>query len=218
MPRDLDLVWDTATGEFTFGREVGNYVKRGETLTVSLTIKSDGVDSTSIPANAICTLKPVNDYDPTHALATWTGFVQVGSTNVFAASATINAAYVTTLLGLVQDSKNCIMDISGDGVNESDTLAVVLKNNVTRDNDVPPSPSGAREFYAGQVNGYADGTWATGLATTGFVTGMLYKFVDEDGALRQFFFKVSASATVLPGIRRPDDYNVSTNPRVFWQA
>ena len=82
--------------------------------------------------------------------------------------------------------------------------------------DVPTIsiPSGISNIYAGQVNGYADGSWATGLVTTAFTTNMLYSFVDESGILRTFMFKVSASATTLPGIRRPDDYVA----RAFFQV
>lgn len=128
--RDLDITWDIATGETTFGRTTANYVKRGETLRISVSIESDGVTSTSIPANLIGTLKPVDDYGTT--LCQWTGFAQVDATNVFTASATLNSAEITSLLGTDVDKVNCVFDFSGDGVNESDTIAVVLKNNVTR--------------------------------------------------------------------------------------
>lgn len=137
MARDLDILWDISTGELSFVRTVGNYVKRGETLTISLTIEADGVASTSIPANTICTLKQVNNYAT--SLASWTSFAQVGSTNVFTASTTLNSSEISTLLGTAFAQWNCVMDCAGDGVNESDTLAVLLKNNVTRDDDTAPS-------------------------------------------------------------------------------
>lgn len=141
--RDLDILWDTATGEISFAtgtasRTAGNYVKREETLKMSLTIEADGASGT-IPANTILTILPVNDYDPTHVIAQWTGFVQVGDTNVYTATATINGAYVTTLLGLVSDTHNCVFDLAGDGVNESDSLAIVLKNNQTRSDAQAPT-------------------------------------------------------------------------------
>ncbi len=136
MARDLDLVFDIATGELTFGRLAGNYVKRSETLTISVTIVSDGASAT-IPSGLIGTLKPVNVYNNT--LAQWNTFSQVGSTNVYTSSATLNAAAITTLLGTTSDFWNCVFDFAGSGVVESDTLAIVLKNNVTRDDDTAPT-------------------------------------------------------------------------------
>jgi hypothetical protein len=139
MARDLDITWDTNTGELTFDRTgPTNYFKRGETLTLSVTVLADGASGT-IPANAIATIKPVNDYDPDHVLARWTAFARVAMTNVYTASTTINGAYVTTLLGMVQSDWNCVLDLAGDGVNESDTVAIELKNNVTRDDDTAPT-------------------------------------------------------------------------------
>jgi len=136
MPRDLDLTFDISTGALTLDRVVGNYVKRSETLTLSVTIVSNGASAT-IPAGLIGTLKPVNTYGTT--LAQWTTFAQVGATNVYTASTTINAAAVTTLLGTTTEQANCVFDFAGSGVVESDTLALVLKNNVTRDDDTAPT-------------------------------------------------------------------------------
>lgn len=313
--RDLDLLLDTRTGALTFAtasavRTIGNYVKRGETLKLSLTIQEDGVDSTSIPANLKGTLKPVGNYAPSASLATWSGFVQAGSTNVFTASATVNAASVTTLLGLVQDFVNCVFDFAGDGVNESDTLGIVLRNNVTRDDDTAPTvlvsrsdflvtggtgltvnvglgilPTGASVAAQGplslsdnatnyvelnssgvaskntsgftdgyaplaivvtssgaitsnsdrrpwidfkgagassdvvpQINGYADGTWVSGIATVSLTLGTLYRFVDDDGILRQFYLKSGTDATTAPSPVRASDYNAGTNQRVWFQV
>ena len=136
MPRDLDLTFDISTGALTLDRVVGNYVKRSETLTLSVTIVSNGASAT-IPAGLVGTLKPVNTYGTT--LAQWTTFAQVGATNVYTASTTINAAAVTTLLGTTTEQANCVFDFAGAGVVESDTLALVLKNNVTRDDDTAPT-------------------------------------------------------------------------------
>jgi hypothetical protein len=136
MPRDLDLTFDISTGALTLDRVVGNYVKRSETLTLSVTIVSNGASAT-IPAGLVGTLKPVNTYGTT--LAQWTTFSQVGATNVYTASTTINAAAVTTLLGTTTEQANCVFDFAGAGVVESDTLALVLKNNVTRDDDTAPT-------------------------------------------------------------------------------
>jgi hypothetical protein len=136
MPRDLDLTFDISTGALTLDRVVGNYVKRSETLTLSVTIVSNGASAT-IPAGLVGTLKPVNTYGTT--LAQWTTFSQVGATNVYTASTTINAAAVTTLLGTTTEQTNCVFDFAGAGVVESDTLALVLKNNVTRDDDTAPT-------------------------------------------------------------------------------
>ena len=136
MPRDLDLTFDISTGALTLDRVVGNYVKRSETLTLSVTIVSNGASAT-IPAGLVGTLKPVNTYGTT--LAQWTTFAQVGATNVYTASTTINAAAVTTLLGTTTEQANCVFDFAGTGVVESDTLALVLKNNVTRDDDTAPT-------------------------------------------------------------------------------
>jgi hypothetical protein len=136
MPRDLDLTFDISTGALTLDRVVGNYVKRSETLTLSVTIVSNGASAT-IPAGLIGTLKPVNTYGTT--LAQWTTFSQVGATNVYTASTTINAAAVSTLLGTTTEQANCVFDFAGAGVVESDTLALVLKNNVTRDDDTAPT-------------------------------------------------------------------------------
>lgn len=136
MPRDLDLTFDISTGALTLDRVVGNYVKRSETLTLSVTIVSNGASAT-IPSVLVGTLKPVNTYGTT--LAQWTTFSQVGATNVYTASTTINAAAVTTLLGTTTEQANCVFDFAGAGVVESDTLALVLKNNVTRDDDTAPT-------------------------------------------------------------------------------
>jgi hypothetical protein len=136
MPRDLDLTFDISTGALTLDRVVGNYVKRSETLTLSVTIVSNGASAT-IPAGLVGTLKPVNTYGTT--LAQWTTFSQVGATNVYTASTTINAAAVTTLLGTTTEQAYCVFDFAGAGVVESDTLALVLKNNVTRDDDTAPT-------------------------------------------------------------------------------
>jgi hypothetical protein len=136
MPRDLDLTFDISTGALTLDRVVGNYVKRSETLTLSVTIVSNGASAT-IPSGLVGTLKPVNTYGTT--LAQWTTFSQVGATNVYTASTTINAAAVTTLLGTTTEQANCVFDFAGAGVVESDTLALVLKNNVTRDDDTAPT-------------------------------------------------------------------------------
>ena len=136
MPRDLDLTFDISTGALTLDRVVGNYVKRSETLTLSVTIVSNGASAT-IPSGLVGTLKPVNTYGTT--LAQWTTFAQVGATNVYTASTTINAAAVTTLLGTTTEQANCVFDFAGAGVVESDTLALVLKNNVTRDDDTAPT-------------------------------------------------------------------------------
>ena len=136
MPRDLDLTFDISTGALTLDRVVGNYVKRSETLTLSVTIVSNGASAT-IPSGLVGTLKPVNTYGTT--LAQWTTFSQVGATNVYTASTTINAAAVTTLLGTTTEQSNCVFDFAGAGVVESDTLALVLKNNVTRDDDTAPT-------------------------------------------------------------------------------
>jgi len=136
MPRDLDLTFDISTGALTLDRVVGNYVKRSETLTLSVTIVSNGASAT-IPAGLVGTLKPVNTYGTT--LAQWTTFAQVGATNVYTASTTINAAAVSTLLGTTTEQANCVLDFAGAGVVESDTLALVLKNNVTRDDDTAPT-------------------------------------------------------------------------------
>ena len=136
MPRDLDLTFDISTGALTLDRVVGNYVKRSETLTLSVTIVSNGASAT-IPSGLVGTLKPVNTYGTT--LAQWTTFSQVGATNVYTASTTINAAAVTTLLGTTTEQANCVFDFAGAGVVESDTLALVLKNNVTRDTDTAPT-------------------------------------------------------------------------------
>jgi len=136
MPRDLDLTFDISTGALTLDRVVGNYVKRSETLTLSVTIVSNGASAT-IPAGLVGTLKPVNTYGTT--LAQWTTFAQVGATNVYTASTTINAAAVSTLLGTTTEQANCVFDFAGAGVVESDTLALVLKNNVTRDDDTAPT-------------------------------------------------------------------------------
>jgi hypothetical protein len=136
MPRDLDLTFDISTGALTLDRVVGNYVKRSETLTLSVTIVSNGASAT-IPAGLVGTLKPVNTYGTT--LAQWTTFSQVGATNVYTAATTINAAAVTTLLGTTTEQANCVFDFAGAGVVESDTLALVLKNNVTRDTDTAPT-------------------------------------------------------------------------------
>ena len=136
MPRDLDLTFDISTGALTLDRVVGNYVKRSETLTLSVTIVSNGASAT-IPSGLVGTLKPVNTYGTT--LAQWTTFAQVGATNVYTASTTINAAAVTTLLGTTTEQANCVLDFAGAGVVESDTLALVLKNNVTRDDDTAPT-------------------------------------------------------------------------------
>jgi hypothetical protein len=136
MPRDLDLTFDISTGALTLDRVVGNYVKRSETLTLSVTIVSNGASAT-IPAGLVGTLKPVNTYGTT--LAQWTTFSQVGATNVYTAATTINAAAVTTLLGTTTEQTNCVFDFAGAGVVESDTLALVLKNNVTRDDDTAPT-------------------------------------------------------------------------------
>ena len=136
MPRDLDLTFDISTGALTLDRVVGNYVKRSETLTLSVTIVSNGASAT-IPSGLVGTLKPVNTYGTT--LAQWTTFSQVGATNVYTASTTINAAAVTTLLGTTTEQANCVFDFAGAGVVESDTLALILKNNVTRDDDTAPT-------------------------------------------------------------------------------
>ena len=136
MPRDIDLTFDISTGAITLDRVVGNYVKRSETLTLSVTIVSNGASAT-IPSGLVGTLKPVNTYGTT--LAQWTTFAQVGATNVYTASTTINAAAVTTLLGTTTEQANCVFDFAGAGVVESDTLALVLKNNVTRDDDTAPT-------------------------------------------------------------------------------
>ena len=136
MPRDLDLTFDISTGALTLDRVVGNYVKRSETLTLSVTIVSNGASAT-IPSGLVGTLKPVNTYGTT--LSQWTTFSQVGATNVYTASTTINAAAVSTLLGTTTEQANCVFDFAGDGVVESDTLALVLKNNVTRDDDTAPT-------------------------------------------------------------------------------
>ena len=136
MPRDIDLTFDISTGALTLDRVVGNYVKRSETLTLSVTIVSNGASAT-IPSGLVGTLKPVNTYGTT--LAQWTTFSQVGATNVYTASTTINAAAVTTLLGTTTEQANCVFDFAGAGVVESDTLALILKNNVTRDDDTAPT-------------------------------------------------------------------------------
>jgi hypothetical protein len=136
MPRDLDLTFDISTGALTLDRVVGNYVKRSETLTLSVTIVSNGASAT-IPSGLVGTLKPVNTYGT--VLAQWTTFAQVGATNVYTASTTINAAAVSTLLGTTTEQANCVLDFAGAGVVESDTLALVLKNNVTRDDDTAPT-------------------------------------------------------------------------------
>ncbi len=136
MPRDLDLTFDISTGALTLDRVVGNYVKRSETLSLSVTIVSNGASAT-IPSGLVGTLKPVNTYGTT--LAQWTTFAQVAATNVYTASTTINAAAVSTLLGTTTEQANCVLDFAGAGVVESDTLALVLKNNVTRDDDTAPT-------------------------------------------------------------------------------
>ena len=136
MPRDLDLTWDIATGEFTFDRTVGNYVKRQETLFLNVTVVADGA-TTAAPTGMKSSLKPVNA--PTNTLAQWSTFTQVGATNVYRASTTLNSSAIDTLLGATSDTWNCVFDMAGDGVTESDTLAVVLKTNQTRDNDTAPT-------------------------------------------------------------------------------
>ena len=71
MPRDLDLTFDISTGALTLDRVVGNYVKRSETLTLSVTIVSNGASAT-IPSGLVGTLKPVNTYGTTLACLLYT--------------------------------------------------------------------------------------------------------------------------------------------------
>lgn len=134
--RTLALTWDTFTGSLSFDRAAFNYAKRAEDLTVSLTVLANGTAST-LGTNALATLKPVNNYST--VLAHWNSFSRVGSTNVYTSTVNLNTNEIVALLGNTTEIANCVFDLADDEHDESDTLAVVLKNNVTRDTDGSPT-------------------------------------------------------------------------------
>lgn len=134
MPRTLPLTWDTYTGELTFDEEEGRFLKRMESVTVVVTVLSDGVASTA-QTGATLTVKPVNAYS--NVLASW-ALVQVGVTNVLSGTQTLSSDAITTLLGTIREIANCVLDIATAAALESETLAIELQNNVTRSTDGTP--------------------------------------------------------------------------------
>lgn len=167
MAGTLSITWDTTTRALSFTGIAGNFAKRGETLTLSVTALNSGTAATAIPANTIATIKPVNTYGPSATLVRWDTFSQVGSTNVWTASTTLNASTITTLLGVINDKANCVMDLAGDGGASSDTLAIPLENNVTRDDDTEPSILTSRNDFLATNGTGLHANVALGILSTG---------------------------------------------------
>ena len=142
MTRILALTWDTQTRSLTVNRNQVVGFKRFETVTLRVYTEENGLRQPLAAGwNIIGTLKPENDL--TNVLARWTGFDQVGSTNVYTASLKLNSDNLSTLLGDVAEPVNCVFDFectfSGANGIKSQTLYVDVENDVTREDDGPPA-------------------------------------------------------------------------------
>lgn len=224
--RKFSLQWNTVSGCIRALAALGpGYLKREEPVRLLVKVDAEIEDALDLKF----TFKPLGEFDGTPLLKI-TGWTWDADALTWTKDITVSSAPIDTLLGVNADTsddvddKPCSLDLCALGTADavlvvSDTLKnVLLKNNDGRSDDpAPQSGTGEREFYAGVVTGYADGSWAADIVTAGRTFG-LYKFTDEDGVLRQFILKTSASATTLPGIVRPPDYHASTNARAWFQV
>ena len=228
MARTVALTWNLDTGKLSAATD---YLKRAENVTFVLTCYTDSA-KTLLPANWALTLalKPDDDYD-TGPLVQITGWTEAATAKTYTSPVTaISSTALDTLLLKNADGTDdvieraCAIDInytiSSLLPTKSDTMAITLKNDVSRADDA--APGGAT------VNGLC----MPRTSLTGSATGSLDSIVTASSAVASGTIAFCVVSSVLSvwrlaagttaentalGIVRPDDYAASTNEFIWTQ-
>jgi hypothetical protein len=242
MSRTIEITWHCDTGEIVAPSSL--WIKRSETVVFSLSTKSENALA-DLPAGfaLALSLKPsvVNSSDPTQGEFDDSPLMQVTSwatsaTGIYTASAEASSAEIDAFLNKNGDGTDDLtqpltvgdfyFSVAGS-LTYSDTFPLRLKNNVGRSDDGTPTAVANPGAWL-QANGIRNpGYWtaytggaetnvdyivtASGATATGscVATAILGDF-----AVWQLQAGTAAENTA-GGIIRPDDYNSTTNARVW---
>lgn len=234
MPRPIALTWNLNSGHLSVPG--GFYLKRGETVEFILTVKEDGSKvllDTGWELNL--TVKPRGVFDTLvlvqvlGAAGVWT---EDATAKTYSAEVEISSLAINTLLNKDGSGTNdvaqapCILDLASTVADANpvkcQTVHFNLENDVARDDDGTPAAV-AQPILTWLRNpglitsetGAATSLDAVLTASSAFTVGNIIGAVITD-ELQWWILKAGTAANVTGAIRRPTDYNASTNA-VYWQ-